>query len=440
LLTNVEPPATVIAPRVAEIRARLAGARVQLSAGRYRQARAIAEQAVAETRTLGYAPLLAEALLLAGHAAIAMDERVAAAAPLTEAYTLAFQAGDQPLAIEAWARRAWAQGTTIGGTASLSGLDVVEAAAAHRSVPPFARALLYNNVGSVEVALERRDRARAAFERASREAERVSGPGAAELLGIRLNLGMITDDSDRRDQLLAQAVAEKAKALGDDHPDTSSARWHRGGYSVRFAQAIDILAPTCVKLQMHNRVLAKRCWSDLGYLRGELSDRTGAAEAMQHAASIEVRELDLPAVLPYLHFWQGNADSASREFAAALRALPANEAEPWWDLLDRADLELGRARADRAAGRLGDARRSLEVAVRQLVDISHKNPFPEVDRRLGRAHAELAKTLAAMRASPRDIAAHAAPAAAWLRRAGGLASEIDELDGLSGSRQPDASR
>ena len=82
LLTNVEPPATAIAPRVAEIRERLAGARVQLSAGRYRQARAIAEQAVAETRTLGYAPLLAEALLLAGHATMATDERIAAATPL----------------------------------------------------------------------------------------------------------------------------------------------------------------------------------------------------------------------------------------------------------------------------------------------------------------------------------------------------------------------
>ena len=75
LLTNVEPPPTSIAPRVAEIRARLAGARVQLNAGRYRQARAVAEQAVTETRALAYAPLLAEALLLAGHATMSTDER-----------------------------------------------------------------------------------------------------------------------------------------------------------------------------------------------------------------------------------------------------------------------------------------------------------------------------------------------------------------------------
>ena len=321
------------------------------------------------------------------------DERIGAIAPLTEAYTVAFQAGDQTLAVEAWARRAWAQGTSVGGVESLSGLDVVEAAAGYRSVSRFARALLYNNVGSVETALDRRDRARVAFERAAREAEGVSGPGAAELLVIRVNLGMITDDPVRRDQLLAEGIAQRAKALGDDHPDTSLARWYRGGYSVRFGAAIDVLATTCPKLEAHYPVFAKRCWSEVGYLRGELNDRAGAAEAMQSAASIEVtRDVDLPAVLPYLHFWQGNAADASREFAAALRALPTREAEPWWDRLERADLLLGSARADEAAGRLREARRSLDVAVRQLVDISRKNPCPDVDRRLGRARAELTRS------------------------------------------------
>jgi hypothetical protein len=238
----------------------------------------------------------------------------------------------------------------------------------------------------------------------------------------------------RRDQLFAEGIAQRAKALGDDHPDTSLARWYRGGYSVRFGAAIDILAMTCPKLEAHDRLFAKRCWSEVGYLRGELNDRAGAAEAMQRAASIEVtRAADLPAALPYLHFWQGNAADASREFAVALRALPVREFEPWWDRLDRADLVLGSARADEAAGRLGEARRSLDVAVRQLVDINSKNPCPDVDRRLGRARAELAKILSATHAPARDIARHAAPAAAWLRRAGGSPAEIDELERLAAS-------
>jgi hypothetical protein len=153
---------------------------------------------------------------------------------------------------------------------------------------------------------------------------------------------------------------------------------------------------------------------------------------MQRAASIEVtHDEDVRAVLPYLHFWQGSAGNASREFAAALRAFPAREGEPWWDRLDRADLVLGSARAEEATGRLREARRSLDVAVRQLVDISDKNPGPEVDRRLGRARAELAKVLSAARASAREIAGHAAPAAAWLRQAGGAPAEIDALERLA---------
>jgi tetratricopeptide (TPR) repeat protein len=422
LLTNVEPPPAAIAGRVAETRARLAGARVQLAAGRYSQARAVAQQAVAEVRKLNYPPLLAEALLLAGHATMAMDERPAAVVPLTEAYTLAFQAGDQSLGVEAWARRAWAQGTSVGGDASLSGLDVVEAAAAHRSVSRFSRALLYNNVGSVNEALERRDRARTAFARALREAEEVRGAGAAELLSIRLNLGVTTEDPDRRDQLLGEGVAEKARALGDDHPDTLVARWQQGLCSGPFATTVGVLTLTCPKLEPHNRVLARRCWSELAYVRGEQNDSAGALEAIQRAASIEVSEIPLPSVHPYLRFWRGEAARASSEFAAALQALPATDSEPWWDRLERADLELGRGRAERAAGRLADARLSLGVAVNRLIDVSRKTSYSEMDRRLGRARAELAKVLAATGAPPREIAKHAAPAAAWLRRAGGTAA------------------
>jgi tetratricopeptide (TPR) repeat protein len=432
LLTNVEPPATAIAPRVAEVRARLAAARIQLAAGRQRQARAVAEEATADARKLGYPPLLAEALLVAGHATMAMDDRFAAVAPLTEAYTLAFQAGDQSLAVEAWARRAWVQGTTRGGTESLAGLDVVEAAAAHRLVSDFARALLYNNVGVVELAMNRRDRAHDAFERASRAAGSVAGPGAAELLVIRGNLAATIDDPERRDAVLAQAVAEQVRALGNDHPETQIARWRRGAYAVRFTQAIDILAPTCPEMEVHNGPLAKRCWAEIAFIRAELGNYVEAEQAMRRAASIELKsELDVTEVVPYLHLWQGNATIASREFAAALRAIASPADQPWWDHLERAGLELGRARADRAAGRLFEARRSLDLSVRRLADIASRTSAPEIDRRLGRARAELAKVLAAQKAPRRAIASVAAPAVAWLRQAGGLRSEISELARLS---------
>ena len=77
LLTNVDPPATAIAPRVADDSRAARGRARAARGGRYRQARAVAEQAVADARALAYPPLIAEALLLTGHATMADGRRVA---------------------------------------------------------------------------------------------------------------------------------------------------------------------------------------------------------------------------------------------------------------------------------------------------------------------------------------------------------------------------
>src|SRR5262245_40682087 len=164
LLAGVEPAPPAIAARVSELRGRLEDARIQIAAGRFKPARALAEQTVADVRSLGYRPVLAEALLVQGYAMFEADDRTAAIPILTEAYTLAFEAGLHSVAVEAWARGAWTHGTSIGGEASLSGLDVVGAVAAQKGTSHFARALLYNHVGGIEMALEQPEKARAAFE------------------------------------------------------------------------------------------------------------------------------------------------------------------------------------------------------------------------------------------------------------------------------------
>ena len=420
LLANAEPPPAAIAARVADIRGRIAAARVQIAAGRQKEARAIAEQAVAEARGLAYRPLLGETLLVLGHAMMGTEERVAAIAPLTEAFRLAFEVGDHSLAIEAWARRAWTQGLSEGGSAALSGLDVVEATAAQRSVSPFARALLYNNVGCVEIALERRERARVALERALGEARAVVGPGAAELLNIRSNLGLTTDDPDERDRILADAEVEKVRLLGEDHPETMDTKERRGRAMVNFVRAAELLAATCAGLEVHDGTRAMPCWSELGYVRYELADKAGAVAAMQRALSVPIEATARsPEILPYLHLWQGDSAAAAKEFSAALAVLPTGEDAPWWIRRERAGLELGLARAHRAAGRLREAKRVLLAGLERLREIASKQSDGVVVRRLGRTQAELAEVLAAMHAPPDQIAVHAAPAAGWLRQAGG---------------------
>jgi tetratricopeptide (TPR) repeat protein len=436
LLADDRAPPTEVAHRVISLRSRLEEARVQIASGRSGQAQPAVTTIVDEARKLSYPPLLSEALLEQGHALLNTDQRMAAIAPLTESYSLAFQTGLLTIAVEAWARRAWSTGTSVGGEKSLWGLDVVEAVATNPSTSPFARALLYNNVGCVYLALEMRDRARAAFERASAEQQHVVGQGAAELLNIDINLGLVVDDPTRRDQIFAGAAAKSAKLLGDEHPVTLYARWERGQATVRFSKAIELLEPTCASLEAHIVVRAQQCWMEVAYLRGELNDRDGALSAVRRAAA-----LGGPApppsslVRPYLPFWQGDTGAATRAFAAALKALPPNDAEPWWDRFDRADLELGLGRALAASGRLREARTTLYASLARFADIANKGLGPNAGSRLGRARAELVHVLVRLNAPRTTISSLAGAAGAWLRQAGGREDEISEFEALAAAKR-----
>ena len=434
LLSDPDRPPLETAPRIAELRETMAEARIQVAAGRSMQVRPLMEDTVSVARTLSYKPVLSESLLLQGHALMGSDEQVAAIAPLREAFMTAFEAGLPSLAVEAWARWAWARGTSLGGEDSLSGLAIVEAVAANPSTAPFSRALLYNNVGCVELALQRREGARMAFERASHEAREVNGPGSAELLNVKLNLGLITADPALRDEILAAAAADNARLLGDDHPETLDATWFRGRETVRFDRALQILAPTCAALQEHEHFRAARCWLEVGFIRRELDDQSGAVSALQRAAAVTTAHDSQSPLIPfYLLLWQGDGAAATHGFTDALAAIPPNQREPWWDRLDRAELELGLGRALRSVGRLERAKDVLSSSLDHLCAVASKNPSPYADRRLGRARAELAKVLLALHQPQARAAALASSAAFWLRQASGDDSEIRELERISGA-------
>jgi hypothetical protein len=134
--------------------------------------------------------------------------------------------------------------------------------------------------------------------------------------------------------------------------------------------------------------------------------------------------------------WQGDAEAAAKEFAAALETIPAGRDTPWWIRGERADLELGLGRAFRAAGRFTEAKRVLVAGLARLLDIAKNQPDGVIVRRLGRTHAELAEVLAALHAPSDQIAPHAAAAADWLRNAGGTSGEIREFDRLAGRSEP----
>jgi eukaryotic-like serine/threonine-protein kinase len=396
LVTDVPAPARELTGAVAQLRTQLARARVDLDAGHYQEARAAAGHAVASARPLGYPPVLAEALLLAGHAqsqlASAEDDRAAATPLLTEATSVAIAARADPIAIEAWARRAFTLGTSVSPERALDGLEVIAPLAERTPSARFATALLYNNLGTVELARGHRVPARRAFEHAQHLADGFTGDGALELVAIRANLGLVTDDHRAGDALMAAAADDRARWLGDEHPDTLAIRKLRAVVTIDdLAQADAALAPVCAGYELHPTLAddAASCWFELGLVRLSL----GRTELADHAMARAARGVHPASVLVgFATLLHGDAERAARQLRDALAAL--RPSDRWWDRLARAELLIGLGYAERARRAWPASRQALEHAIAELAPIVRDHPSADNQRRLALARAGLAATTA----------------------------------------------
>jgi tetratricopeptide (TPR) repeat protein/predicted Ser/Thr protein kinase len=439
LTSDSAPPPPALAGPIAVIVGDIESARVQLAAGHADQARDIARGAVAAARDIGYRPLLAEALLVEGHALmaaalLAVQDRDAAVARLTEATTLGLSSGSYAIAIEAWARRAWVEGTSPEPEGALAGLDVIDALAS-RTSSAFARALLHDNVGSVELGRGHRAAARAMFERALDDAKTVTGAGAIELVGIRSNTAVVTDDPQRRDELFTGAHAELARLLGDNHPDTLAVQSiHVKTTVVSFARAVELLSSVCRGRELHAWLAPGTavCWVEVADLSSELGDRAAALTALDRAAVFGANTSpDTPEANGYRLLWRGDDKAAAAAFETAFADIPKLADEPWYRSYTRAVLSLGLGRALRRGDQPNAAAAAFERCIAVLEPLSRDRHAVVIDRRLGRARAELARVRAATGADPGETRTLAMAALAWLRYAGAPSSEIIELQRLS---------
>jgi tetratricopeptide (TPR) repeat protein len=413
LSLEVARPPAMLAPRIAELRQILERARVLIGAGRYEPAQAVAHDAVAQARPLGYPPLLAEALLVEGHAAMNRD-REAALPMLVEATRVALGADAYAVAIEAWARRAWAQGTLRGPAEALAGLDVVEPLA--RRAPAFVRALLFNNVGSVNLADGRIADARGWLARARTEARLVAGAGALELLSIEFNLAVASPDLAQADALIGEAIDQLTTRLGAEHPDTLTLRQERTMVAIEALRRIDAeLARVCAAEAAYPDMAGKNaaCWSELAQVRWDLGRRDDARAAFTQARRLDKDSRELAATARLV---EGDAAGAAGLLAAALGDLAPRADDPWWIRAQRGRLALGLGRAQRALGRPDAARRSLERAVVELRAVTPAHPAAIFARWLGRAQRELVSCLGEL-GDPTG-GPEAPAAAAWQRRVG----------------------
>ncbi len=436
LAQEVRPPPPDQAAAVGSVRTEIDRARIELAAGRLERAGSLAETATREARRLEYKPLLVESLLVAGHARLLMsggDHRRSAVTTLREAALLGIESGAVALAIEAWARQAWADATTGGAEAALRDVELATALAERPEATGFPRALLYNNLGGVELASNEGSVARAAklFERAYREARGISGPGAVELTGIGLNLGITSKDPAQGDRLLRETEDRLGALLGPDHLKTMEARWYRAMMTRSFAGALVLLGPLCDGYARHGELPADAaaCWSEIGFINIELGNVAASMAAYKKAVATRVPGAAAD-TMGNLALARGDFVEAARQFGGGLRGLRSRIGKPaWWDAYDSGTLELGLGRAQLAAGKLLAARRSLARAEAILAATVSSRPTARFDRRLGRARIELARVLAAT-GSRKAAGAMAASVGPWLREAGFPSAVVAEMDRL----------
>jgi eukaryotic-like serine/threonine-protein kinase len=395
LMSNVAPPPPEAAPAAAALANELASLEIEIRAAQPDVRPRVAD-AVTRARALAYPPLVARALRLAGVAAVAVDDRKAAIPLLGEATRLALTAGENALAVEAFALRAYAQGTAS-PRGALDGLELIEALAAglpgsERAV----RALLDNTAGTVALADGGRDRARAAFERALDHARAVTGPAAIDLAVVRTNLALVLPEPARRLELIRERLAIVEGALDPGHPLVLDARISAAFLEPEAARARAALAPPCaayVELHPAYGFNILQCQYELGLHAHAAGDAAAARTAFGLAVATEHtggKGSQLALARVYATLLDGDLPGAARLIEALIEKLtPLDELE-WWRKLYAGDAWLARGAIARAAGRTADARAAFEIARRTVEPVVAVHNSPHYLRRLERARAELA--------------------------------------------------
>ena len=201
----------------------LARARAYLDAGGALRALELTDEAVARARALELRSATARALhergrisTLVGPLADLTTEQ--ATEDLRDATQLALLERDYALAVEAWSRRAWLDGTHGAAPAPLLAQAEVMIAMVRGAAPSSAEeALLHNNIGGLHLVRSDREQARASFGRSVEISASLPYP-PRELDNASINLALVTDDNGSRDSLFQRIIAERRTLLGAEHP------------------------------------------------------------------------------------------------------------------------------------------------------------------------------------------------------------------------------
>jgi eukaryotic-like serine/threonine-protein kinase len=384
--------------------------------------------AVSAADELGYTPLVARAYLAHGAALLRQQDGNAAIPALRRAAVVAIEAFDDPTFVEAHAREVYAR--VMLGEPQADSEYAEHVARRAGGAGAFARALLFNNLGTVRLAAGDAAGARGWFDRAIADTRVVEQD--AELLAAFGNRALVTDDPQERDRLLERARTALAQLLGDHHRKTLDVRFQAAFFLTDPRQASAALEELCALYRRFHPTVTRTiadCAFELGWLAEERGDVPAARAAMVGVPAIggPVPEAAAAYVLAL--------DGQHAEAAAAARAVGDSFRTVAWQRFQAADGYRLAAASNAKLGRTAEARADARTALRLLEELTHLARMANYQRRLARTRALLAHLSA-----PNEAARLARVAADWYRAAGGYDERVRELDAIASRRLKAGSR
>ncbi|MEO7096995.1 MAG: hypothetical protein ABI175_27295, partial [Polyangiales bacterium] len=426
--STAAPPPHVIATRVGEVGADVVRART-LALAVDPRALELAARADRDAVQLAYPALVGKAALVHGFALMLAHRRDEAIVVFDRASAAALEARDSATAIEAIARKLFAvavdtrsRGTTEGHADTPATIALAEPLAlGMRPTGGFARALLFNNVGTVRLAQQDTAGARVWFEKALRERPAGTADGI-ELASIVGNLGLVETDRVKRDALFQREGDELEAVLGRDHPLALDARLRAAMFIEHPGRARTQLANVCERYRrLHPTAVerAAQCIYEIAWLAEESGDVAGGAAEL---GTIDPTRIEARVAVGYQLLLGGKVAEANRTMLEVGAALA--QEKHFWARWRGVDALIVAAIAQHALGDLALERTTLERALAAITTIEAIKTTTFYQRRLARIHRMLA------RIAP-SLADHATAALTWYRAAGGYDAAVTELEALT---------